>query len=390
MKRSLAAVAGVVMSVALTASASAFTPPELFVRMQTWNTHEAAGDWIPLASAPAVNYLGGYQVGYKLQDSGVANDFQRVALTITGAPDGQPTQPLASPPYCVGRAGTEGTIVDAGPELQFEGDGTYTVKVSVGPGSGGPMDCLSEPSATTASFRVDVHVAPVLVGAPLSFRAMPLPGNPFVGVRAAAPPGGDPDVSCAPNGTVRPDGSITGSVVVPSSDFAHPTVAEGIFPRPGVWRCVARGVAEGRDANLDTVEFGTPWSAPLTLDVRSDFRRKLGTVSKRAAKRPRFTFKAEWPGAANGGRGTVTVFRIRGCKGSRFKLRKVGSFRGRFGRKHMRLTIRRPRAAGFYIGRFKFSGTRFLRAGVDPNPVLLQVSKRRMGFADPRGFPHCP
>jgi hypothetical protein len=93
-KRSLAAVAGVVMSVALTASASAFTPPELFVRMQTWNTHEAAGDWIPLASAPAVNYLGGYQVGYKLQDSGVANDFQRVALTITGAPDGQPTQPL--------------------------------------------------------------------------------------------------------------------------------------------------------------------------------------------------------------------------------------------------------------------------------------------------------
>ncbi|MGZ8649693.1 MAG: hypothetical protein ACXW08_13880, partial [Solirubrobacteraceae bacterium] len=54
-----------------------------------------------------------------------------------------------------------GTSVAAGPELQFEGNGAYTVKVSVGPGSGGPADCLSGPS-TTASFGVDVHVAPTL------------------------------------------------------------------------------------------------------------------------------------------------------------------------------------------------------------------------------------
>jgi hypothetical protein len=388
-KRLLAAVAGVVVSVALTAPASAFTPPELFVRMQTWDTHEAAGDWIALASAPAVNYLGGYQIGYKLQDSGVANDFQRVALTVAGVPDGVPTQPFASPPYCVGRAGTEGTIVEAGPELQFEGDGTYTVKVSVGPGSGGATDCLSQPSTTSASFRVDVRVAPVLVGAPLSFRATPLAGNPFVGVRALVPPGGSPDVRCALDGTVRSDGSIAGAVVVPSADFSHPTVQEDIFSRPGVWRCVARGVAEGRDANLDTVEFGTPWSAPLTLDVRSDFRRKLGTVSKRGAKRPRFAFKAEWPGLAKGGRAKVTVFRVRGCKGDGHKLRRFATFRGTFGAKRVRMRMRRPRAAGFYLGRFAFSGTRFLRAGVDPNPVLLRVTKRRMGFADPRAFPHC-
>jgi hypothetical protein len=54
------------------------------------------------------------------------------------------------------------------------------------------------------------------------------------------------------------------------------------------------------------------------------------------------------------------------------------------------MRMRRPRAAGFYLGRFAFSGTRFLRAGVDPNPVLLGVTKRRMGFSDPRAFPHCP
>ena len=112
------------------------------------------------------------------------NDLQHVALTIAGVPDGHPTQPYAGTPYCVGRAGTPGTIVEAAPELQFEGDGTYTVRVSVGPGSGGPADCLAGPT-TTASFRVGVRVAPVLVGSPVIFRVQPLPANAFAGVRAA-------------------------------------------------------------------------------------------------------------------------------------------------------------------------------------------------------------
>ena len=92
--------------------------------MQRWDTHQAASGWIPLAGSP----------------------------------------------YCVGRAGAVGTIVAAGPELQFEGDGRYTVKVSVGPGSGGASGCLAGPS-TTASFRVDVRVAPALIGGPEPGRA---------------------------------------------------------------------------------------------------------------------------------------------------------------------------------------------------------------------------
>ena len=36
------------------------------------------------------------------------------------------------------------------------------------------MDCLSSTATTTASFGVDVHVVPVLVGSPLSFRAKPV------------------------------------------------------------------------------------------------------------------------------------------------------------------------------------------------------------------------
>ena len=386
--RVLAVAAGVLVSAALAAPAEALSAPELFVRMQPWDTHEAVSDWIPLASAPALNYLGGYEIGYRLQASG----FQRVALTVAGVPDGRPTQPFASPPYCVGRSGDAGTIAAAGAELQFEGSGTYTLTVSVRPGLDGASpasDCLSEPS-TSASFSVDAPVAPVLAGQPLSFRAAPLPGNPFVGVQASAPPGGEADVRCALNGTVQPDGSVAGSVVVPEADSSRPTIPERAFPRPGGWTCVARGTADGRDENFDTAVFGTPWSAPLAVDVRSDFRRRTGAIAHRRAKRPRFTFTAEWPGAANGGGGSVTLFRVRGCKGKSFKLRKLATYRGRFDAKRMRITMRRPRVAGFYLGRFSFAGTHFLRASVDPNPMLLQTLRGRMQFADPREFPAAP
>jgi hypothetical protein len=385
--RVLAAVSGVLASVACAGPASAFSPPELFVRMQPWDTHEPVSDWIPLASSPVLNYLGGYQVGYRLQASGQAHEFQRVAMTIARVPDGSPSQPFASPPYCVGRAGTAGEIVDAAAELQFEGDGAYTVTVSVGGGSEGSTDCLSGPS-TTASFSVDVHVAPELVGRPVNFRAVPPPTDAFAGVRAAAPPGGQADNRCALDAAVQPDGSVSGPAVVPEADgSSHATIPESTFTRPGVWTCVARGTAEGRDENFDTATFGTPWSAPIAVEVRSDFRRRAGSIARGRSRRPRFTFKAEWAALAAGGRARVTLYRLAGCRGTDFKLRKLKTYRGRFGPKRVRVRVRRPRA-GFYIGRFAFSGTHFLRASVDPIPMLLVANRRRMGFAST--FPRCP
>jgi hypothetical protein len=383
--RFLAAVAGVLASVVAAAPAAAFTAPELFVRTQRWDTHEETGDWIPLASAPALNYLGGYEIGYRLQD----DQLQRVALTVVGVPDGAPTQPANATPYCVTRIGAAGMIVAAGPELQFEGNGAYTVKVSLGPGAGGPSDCLSGPS-TTAAFAVDVHVAPTLSGDPLSWRATPLAGNPFVGVQASAPPGGLADVRCALDGAVQPDGSVAGAAVVPDDPgSSHATVPELVFPRPGVWTCVARGTAEGRDENLDTAVFGTPWSGPLTIEVHSDFRYRQEAISRARSKRPRLTFTAEWPDVAKSGRATVTLFRVRGCKGRRYKLRKVRTYRARFGAKHVRFTVRRPRG-GFYTGRFSFAGTHFLRAVVDPDPLRFLVLRKRLRYVQPREFAGCP
>jgi hypothetical protein len=168
-------------------------------------------------------------------------------------------------------------------------------------------------------------------------------------------------------------------------------VSEDDFPRPGGWSCVARGTARGRDDNLDTVIFGTPWSAPLAVPVRTDFRRAKGRISRAKTKRPRLTFGAEWPDLVAGASASIKFSRVAGCKGKRYKLRSTKRYRGRFGPKSMRVTIRRPRKPGFYYGSVTFKGSPYVRAGVDPFPLLLtKTRKKRVGFADPRAFPACP
>ena len=359
MSRVLGTVAGVVASLVVAAPAVA-APPELFVRTQRWDTHEETGEWMALASAPSFSYLGGYEIGYRAQATG----SQRAALTVTGVPDGTPTQPYNAPPVCVGESpGTVGEIVPAGAELQFEGSGAYTVKVSVGPG----LDCTTAGESNTGSFSVDAPVAPSLVGSPLIYRSKPLKG--FAGLQATPPPGGQAEITC----------TMGGQVVGPWW-----TLREDAFTRPGTWSCAARGTAEGVDDDFETVTFGTPWSAPLHVEVRSDFRRKLGKITRLRANRPRFNFTAEFPQAAAGGAVRVTLFRANTCK-----LRKVGAYRGRFGPKRARFTMRRPRRPGLYLGRFSFAGTPLLNASTDPNPIRLLARHNRMEFAPAVAYPRC-
>jgi hypothetical protein len=388
-----AALVGVVASLACAVPAGAFTPPELFVRLQRADiTHEPASDWIPLASAPSLSYLGGYQIGYRLQSSGVANELQRAALAVASVPDGMPTQPRNTPPYCVALTGTAGTIVAVGSEVQFEGDGTYTVAVSVGAASGGPSDCLAGPTSA-ASFSVDVHVVPELVGAPLAFRARPLPDAPFVGLRVAQPPGGSSETRCALDATVQPDGSVAGRLIAPK-DGPSPVsmIAEGLFPRPGAWTCVARGTGEGVDDAFETTSFPTPWSAPLPVEVRSDFRRVKGRIVRPRSAHPLLTFTAEFPEVTPGAKATLKLRRALRCRGSRYVLKTVGTFRSSFDAKgRASIRIRRPRKVGYYLGTLSISGTRFYRASADPKAVLLDVvPKSGIGFTKPAAFPRCP
>jgi hypothetical protein len=168
-------------------------------------------------------------------------------------------------------------------------------------------------------------------------------------------------------------------------------VPEDVFPRPGAWACVARGVSEGVDDNLDTATFGTPWSAPLRLDVRADFRRVKGRITGPRAAHPRFTFIAEFPEAAAGGNATLKLRRVARCRGKRYVFKTVGTYRGAFDAKgRVKIRIRRQRKVAYYLGALRFAGTRFYRAGTDPSSVLLQVPfEGGIEFVDPRDFPVC-
>ena len=391
--RARAVLLGVLVSLLVAAPASAvFTPPELFVRAQLGGIeHQPASDWIPLSAAPAFNYIGGFQIGYRLQPTGVNGNFQTAALAILVVPDGQPTQPTNTPPYCVGKNGTAGEITPVGSEIQYEGNGTYTISVSVG---GDPVGsgCFGAGGATrSGSFSVDTHVVPQLVGAPFAFRAKPLPGDPFVGIRGADPPGGFADSRCAIDATVNPDGSVAGRVVVPT-DAEPPIQAIATFPEPGNWACVSRGVAEGQDDSFARTFFGTPWSALLRFEVHSDFRRKQATIIGPRRTRPTFDIQAEFGATSAGGKATLRLLRFVRCgKRSGFVFKRLASYKATFDVKgHARFKVKRPRTRpGYYAATVTFGGTHFVRAGTDPTLIRLGASKRAIRFVKPLSYPRC-
>jgi len=376
----LLAVAAVLV---LTAPASAFTPPELFVRLQHWDTHEGTGEWIPLASAPQLNDLRGYQVGYRLQPSGKPNELQRAALTVAAVPDGRPTQPNNAAPYCVARIGTAGAIVDVGSELQFEGNGTYTVSVAVGEESGGASGCLAGPSSS-GSFTVDVHVALQRVGDPLVYRSTPLPGDPFVGLRANDPPGGHGEVRCALDATVGADGAPAGRKTAGEG----PVLNELGFPEPGAWTCAARGTREGLGDEHERMVFGTAWSPPQTFDVRSDVQLG-GRLSGARKARPRLLVAPRFGAAAAGGRVTLTLKRFLRCRKRRAVTKTAGRYRATLDKTGRAwIAFARPRKKpGYYLAVVAFGGTRFLRAG--STPVHLEADRRSIVPIKRELFPRC-
>src|SRR5262249_28928268 len=146
-------------------------------------------------------------------------------------------------------------------------------------------------------------VAPTLVGSPMIFRLKPLPSKQFSGVQVPDPPGGSGDVRCARNATVNADGSLTGDVTVPKpiSDAGDEEITEQDFGRPGAWTCVARGDGPTVDATYSSSITGTPWSAPIHFDVKSDFQRVQGRISSPHSARPKITITAQFPEAAAGG-----------------------------------------------------------------------------------------
>jgi len=115
-------------------------------------------------------------------------------------------------------------------------------------------------------------------------------------------------------------------------------------------------------------------------------------ITGRRAAHPLFTFTAEFPDAASGGKATLKLRRLARCRGKRYVFKTVGTYRGVFDAKgRAKVRIRRQRKVAYYLGVLRFAGTRFYRASTDPNGVLLQVPfKGGIEFVDPRDYPQCP
>jgi len=366
---------------AFAAPASAFDPPELFVRT---SDPTAPGPWLALASAPTFEYMGPVDIGMRVQPSPAVRNRQAVVWSATSVPDGQPTQPTNNPPTCVNVIGEVGEIVQVSPLLQYEGNGSYTVAVSVGPDTD---SCKTGPT-TSGSFTYAAHSDPHLDGTPLTFRATPLPGSAFSGVETPEPAGGTAEIECAIDATVNPDGSLTGRVVVPPADDPARSVREGDLSPPGAWACVGRGSAEGVDDNFDRLVFHTPWSAPLRFTVLSDFRRVRGQLAGPRSKKPRFAFTAEFPKAVAGGKGTFKVQQVTGCRGHKIRYKRFAGATAKFDSKgRAKFTIKHPRKDAYYVGTLSFGGTRLIRKSVDPQGVLLANRGAVLSFV--QAIPPC-
>ncbi len=358
--RTLAACA--VGALALLASASpaaAFEPPELFVRTAS----AQPGPWIPLASAPQVDYMGGWEIGYRVQSA----DLHAVALSVTGVPDGVPNQRRNTPAFCGDVAGNVGEIERIGSPIIYEGNGTYGVTVTLGNARrSGPGDC-SGPSST-GSFSTNIQVTPTIFGTPLAVRIPRWTDYPYPGVQATHPPGGEADIQCALDASVQPDGSLRGQAVAESSkfkDFAE--VEEFELTPPGEWTCVARGVVETEEGSPlrdgdETRYNASSWSPPLPVTVKADFQRTSLYVSGKRGKVFRFKYTAQFPRAAVGGTGTVRIERVVRCRRGKLTLKKVSARSAKFDAKgHVKISVPKPKAEGFYAVRFGIAGAPYYR-----------------------------
>jgi hypothetical protein len=365
-----ALIAALVMLGSAPASASA-APPELFVRESPWDSHEEVSDWIPLATAPVSTFVGGDEIGYRLQVAGL----QSVSMTVTGVPDGVPTQPSWASPGCVNRNGAVGEIVSVGQELQYEGNGPYTVSVTVAPGRN--PDCAGGETAT-GSFSVAAMLAPTVIGE-LALRRTETAGGVVPRVTAPDARGGFAGVQCT-----------LGATVVPGAGATAQELSEDKFPRPGEWACQARAAAEGLDDANRTASYFGDWSAPVGVVVHADFaRNKAEVVGSRSARKVRFAFTTEFAAEAAGGTATMTVQRVTGCRGKdKYRGPKVATARAKFTNSKVTLNVKRP-GKGFYVGRLSFAGTKLIRAGQDPAPILLVGNRGRFGFATSARFPVC-
>lgn len=387
--RQACALAGLAAGLAFPATAGALSPPEVFYVEGDVSSYE--GDvpqslWQPLAGADAATLSP--TIGVRIQDSGASGSAHTFKLEALSVPDGRPSQ---DPSYwggnCIFALGEVGQIGDL-QQLQYEGPGTYTIRVTAfNESDGRATHCQSGGVAQTVTFRIDGRPA-LRFSAPTLLAGGPSTDSRgrLIGLIETLPPlASDQQTVCALDGRVAADGSVSGRR---SFRGESDGTSEAQFPAPGSWTCVARafaGVSHPPPGDSNPTR-ATAWSAPVTALFRTD----VSLVSLRIAdaKPPGFALSGKVTRAAAGGVLTMRLSRAHGCPQAvanevvRSRVRANGTFRF-----NLRLAVGTSRRGkldlALWRGAVSFAGTRLVR----PNPHFGELFMgRSVGFVPGIGY----
>jgi hypothetical protein len=235
----------------------------------------------------------------------------------------------------------------------YRGNGTYRVVLQrySNPGCTTPAGAPTEfPYTIAAGVALGQPQSWVLSRQPNSIstntHALPFNQNPGASLY---------EVRYARGGVIGPDGAISGPSGEGFVDRTTGTVPMR-FDAPGTWVVVARA---------KTDDFFTPWSAPVTVQVKAPF--DLQTVTFPDSRGPTYKLRGIVREKAAAGR-RVTVAIARGRKGGKFrrlgraKIRRNGTFAMRF----------RVRRTGRYRLRYTFRGSALMSGGAIVQSVQIR------------------
>jgi hypothetical protein len=356
--------------------AVAYSPPEMRLR-ELDVSDQQVGPWRPLPGAELAS-ANGYQLGVVLEQSG-----QHVLVELTELPAGASAEDQRNVYHlCFEQTGTPGEVVDLDQRIRYAGDGSYGVRMTVSDAQDASTGCTTaNPASATGTFTVSTHTAVRRIG------PRPLVLNPFGGPRkfsgwAIDRPelGGFPELTCATNAVVQPDGSLAGTVerTFPASRDRRipnePYVVNYVdLEQPGVWTCVGRQYQGGG-------LIPPPWSAPTEPELVRELWAGLDDHVIADARPPRFAMAATAEDYHAGARVKLRVFRARcgrkpkGVTATRSRVRSNGKVRFRF-----RLPrLRRNEEAAVFTTDSTASGSRLIvpRRRSEPNLALVRSGSR--------------
>jgi hypothetical protein len=135
-------------------------------------------------------------------------------------------------------------------------------------------------------------------------------------------------------------------------------------------------VVEGQADDFSRTFLGTPWSAPLRVDVLSDFQRKTSAINRPGSSRPTFEVTAQFAAASAGGRATLKLQRFARCKRTATCSRSSRRYRSTFDPTGIaKFRFKRP-AGRLLRAMVTFGGTHFVRPG--PDPFFIPLARRAL------------